>query len=218
MYIMFVENIIYINLDYRTDRLEEIESELDLLRTHYPFMVERFPAISRDPGIIGCGYSHLNCIQYAKECGYPYVWIIEDDFTFTDDMENIMKMMIKLDELILYKKEKLDVIFLAYNMIESEPYIGVDGEPIEYLMKTTNCQTASCYIVCADYYDRLISNLQEGISMLEESGGIMHHLYANDQYWKSLQRSDNWVCVKPRFGKQRGSYSDNSKCFMDYDV
>jgi GR25 family glycosyltransferase involved in LPS biosynthesis len=215
---MFIENIIYINLDYRTDRLNEIEQEMDKLKNYYPFTVERFSAIQKEPGIIGCGYSHLKSIKYAKECGYPYVWIIEDDFTFTENIETVMETLSKIDDLIVYKKEHLDVIFLAYYLIEGQPYIGNDGLEIDYLIKTTNCQTASSYIINANYYDTLISNLEEGLRLLEESNGMAHYLYANDQYWKLLQKRDNWVCVKSRFGKQRASYSDNSKCFMDYDV
>lgn len=215
---MFIKNIIYINLDYRIDRLQQIKQEMDLLINHTPFTIERFSAIKTDPGIIGCGYSHLNCLKLAKENNYPYVWIIEDDFIFTQSIENIMEILLKLNELIISKKEKFDVIFLAYNLIEEKPYIGSDGLEINYLIKTENCQTASSYIICADYYDKIILNLQEGLQLLEESNGTMHHLYANDQFWKSLQLKDNWVCVKSRFGKQRASYSDNSKCFMDYNV
>ena len=57
--------------------------------------------------------------------------------------------------------------------------------------------------------------------LLEVTNGVMHYLYANDQYWKSLKKKDNWVttvCINPRFGKQRPSYSDNANYFMYYDV
>jgi hypothetical protein len=210
---MFINNILFINLDYRTDRLEKIQHQMSLLCDHYPFTVERFSAIKTNPGIIGCGNSHLNCIKIAKENKYPYVWIIEDDFIFTESFDSIIETLKRIDDLIMSKKEKFDVIFLAYNLIYGEPYFGVD-----FLIKTTDCQTASSYIVCSDYYDTMINNLEEGLELLKQSNGIMHHLYANDQYWKSLQKKDNWVCVNPRFGKQSASYSDNSECFMDYNV
>ena len=32
------------------------------------------------------------------------------------------------------------------------------------------------------------------------------------------KKKDNWVCINPRFGKQRPSYSDNANYFMYYDV
>ena len=214
---MFIKNIIYINLDYRTDRCIQIEEELHTLEQHchWPLNIMRYPAIRADPGIIGCGYSHLNSIKHAKHCGYPYVWIFEDDFIFTASMSYVKNTLEKLDEIV--RKENIDVIFLAHNSTEDRPYIGRDGVEIDYLVKTTNCQTASCYIVCEHYYDTLIGNLEEGVRILDDSGGTLHHIYANDQYWKTLQVRDNWVCVKPRFGKQRPSYSDNSKSFMDYD-
>jgi GR25 family glycosyltransferase involved in LPS biosynthesis len=217
---MFIKNIIYINLDYRTDRCHQIEEELYALERHCvsDLNIQRYSAIRADPGIIGCGYSHLNSIKHAKKSGYPFVWIFEDDFIFTELMSNVIETLKKLDDLLIGDREPIDVIFLAYNSTEDTPYIGKNGVEIDYLVKTTNCQTASCYIICANYYDTLISNLEEGLQKLEDSNGILHHLYANDQYWKTLQERDNWVCVKPRFGKQRPSYSDNSKSFMDYDA
>jgi GR25 family glycosyltransferase involved in LPS biosynthesis len=213
---MFIKNIIYINLDDRTDRFEEINNELFKLLKYSPFTIERYRAIKTDPGIIGCGYSHLNAIKMAKTNGYPYVWIIEDDFIFTETHKYVVNTLKELDSIL--NTEPINVIFLAYNLIEGQPYIGKDGLEIDNLIKTTNCQTASSYIVCANYYDTLINNLEEGLELLKSGNGVMHHLYANDQYWKSLQQRDNWVVLKKRLGKQRASYSDNSKCFMDYDV
>jgi GR25 family glycosyltransferase involved in LPS biosynthesis len=208
---MFIHHIIYINLDHRKDRLEQIQTELSTLPP-FTFEVERYEAIKTTPGIIGCGLSHLHCLKRAKGLGYPFVWIMEDDFTFTADIMQIMETLLALNEQIVANPLTFDVIMLAYHMLEYEP------TNLEYLVKTTNCQTASCYIVAGHYYDTLINNLEEGVQRLMESNGEMHYYYANDQYWKSLQRVDNWVAVVPRFGIQRGSFSDNANEYMDYGV
>jgi GR25 family glycosyltransferase involved in LPS biosynthesis len=214
---MFVSNIIYINLDYRTDRRELFEAEMASLLPHSPFTVERFSGIHNDNGIIGCALSHLACIKKARDNGYPYVCIMEDDFTFTVEPEVVVKALERVGALI-ESGEDLDVIFLAHNIIREEPYVSKDGTTIDYLVRTLEAQTASCYIVNSTYYDKLIGNLEEGTQKLIESYGMLHYCYANDQCWKTLQVVDNWVALTPRMGIQRPSYSDNNKCFADYGL
>ena len=70
-------NIIYINLDKRTDRKKHIESL-------FPNAV-RFPAIVDERGgYFGCVRSHIECLKLAKENNYDKVVILEDDFIYKD--------------------------------------------------------------------------------------------------------------------------------------
>ena len=68
-----------INLDHRTDRLAEIQNEF----RNWPSPVERVPAVRLSPGWKGCSASHLNCIKLAKQRGYPWVLVLEDDCMLT---------------------------------------------------------------------------------------------------------------------------------------
>jgi GR25 family glycosyltransferase involved in LPS biosynthesis len=68
-----------INLDKRTDRMNEIKEEF----RHWPVPIERISAIKQSPGWKGCSASHLKCIQLAKERNYPWVVILEDDCILT---------------------------------------------------------------------------------------------------------------------------------------
>jgi hypothetical protein len=197
---LYIEHVLYINLEHRDDRKIQIENEL----TKLPLTFERVDAIKTEPGIIGCGQSHIKCLKLAKERGYGAVWIFEDDFTFTMSIDNVMKTLKEIYETC----DSVDVIMGAYNLIESAKY--------DKWLKGNEVQTASCYIVFEHYYDKLIENLEEGNAKLIETGE--HWNYANDQYWKKLQKDGCWICVDPRFGIQRASYSDNSKCFMDYGI
>ena len=79
-----MEHIVYINLEKRSDRREEIENELNDFQLHY----ERFEAIHDNPGILGCTKSHLRVLKLAKERGWKYVLILEDDFTVTKTLLN----------------------------------------------------------------------------------------------------------------------------------
>ena len=195
---MKVPPILYINLDYRTDRREQIEAELK----HFTF--ERVCAIRTDPGIIGCGQSHLLCLEIAKTRGLPMVWIMEDDFTFTQPIPEVLKTLDQINEIP-------DVIFAAYIYMGAKPD---DEMQKEGLRTATDIQTASSYIVFEHYYDTLINNIKEGNRLLVETGE--HWNYSNDQYWKRLQICDNWAYIVPRFGIQRASYSDNANEVTDY--
>ena len=77
-----LKHTLYINLDYRTDRLEHVQEELDKIGIKES--AERFPAVKMEKGNVGCTLSHIKCIDLAKSRGWPYVFICEDDITFTD--------------------------------------------------------------------------------------------------------------------------------------
>jgi len=70
-----------INLDKRTDRMEEIHEEFK----EWPVPVERVSATQLKPGWKGCSASHLKCVQVAKDRGYPWVLILEDDCVLKPD-------------------------------------------------------------------------------------------------------------------------------------
>ena len=198
-----IDGIIYINLDKRTDRRQEIEDEF----TRYGIQAERFSAIETPgKGIVGCTYSHLAVYKLAKERGYKNVLILEDDFVFmvTKDVfyQNLQEL---LDSEVDYQ-----LCMLAYNNTQSP-------KPTQYpfLMKTVEAQTASAYLVHHTFYDRIIELFEWAAPLLEETNE--HWKYANDQVWKRLQKEPdvNWFCFKERIGKQQDGYSDNSEKFME---
>ena len=190
--------IYVINLDHRTDRLEEITKELEGLK------FKRFPAIKTTPGIIGCGLSHLAVLKEARELGLKEVLIFEDDFTFSESKEYCWKTV---EEFL--KNETYDVVMLGYNMQKSAPY-----KP--GLLKVLEAQTASAYIVNHRFYDKLINLFEEAMPLLQSTG--KHWVYANDQVWKKLQPGADWFAFEPRMGYQRASFSDNSQKYEDYRV
>ena len=195
-----IEKIIYINLDKRTDRREEIENELK----KYELEAERYSAIyTPHSGIVGCGYSHLNTLKLAKERGYKNVLILEDDFEFVVSKEEFEESLNKLFD----SKIPFDVCMLSY--------IVQRGQPIQeysFVGKVLDGQTASGYIVNQHYYDTLIALYEWAIPLLDSTNE--HWNYANDMVWKRLQPKDNWIYFLNRIGKQRDGYSDNKMCFV----
>ncbi len=196
-----LNGIIYINLDRRTDRRAQIEEELRA----FGLKGERFAAIDEGGGI-GCTKSHLEVLKVAKKRGYRNVLILEDDFMFTVSRDELEHNLSELFEGAI----NFDVCMLSYNMFQSKPTSW------PFLSKVLEAQTASGYIVNSQFYDSLISSLETAAAMLEQTH--QHWLYMNDQYWKSLQPNSNWFAFTPRCGKQRGSFSDNSGKYEDYNL
>ncbi len=194
---------LYINLEKRNDRKNQIEGELKK-EDFYNF--KRFDAIKEDKGYLGCSKSHIECLKIAKQNDYPNVIIFEDDFEFIIDKNEFHTL---LNHLLTVD---YDVFILSYNTIPSN--ITKTDDPL--LCRIKNTQTASGYIVKRKYYDKLINNFQEGLDLLKTTDE--YSKYAIGQYWKPLQEIDTWLCYKKRIGKQRESYSDIEKTFVNYQL
>lgn len=205
-----IDKIIFINLDRRRDRLEEIIEEFKKMEIP-PNKIIRFDAISHNIGNIGCSLSHLNVMKMVKENGWKNVLILEDDFSFVVNKEY-------LNEFLNYVFKELnkswDVIMFGYNLNESNNYSLPYNDDDIYLGKVGFAQTASGYLVNQHYYDTLIANYEEGNRLLMQQN--KHWLYANDLYWRVLQEKDEWLYAKTRIGIQRMSYSDNARGITDY--
>ena len=195
-----IDKIIYINLDHRTDRREEIEIELEEMGLTY----ERFPAIKDVSGAVGCCKSHLAVLKQARDQGYQNVLVLEDDFQFVVDKTEFEKQIGQLFEI------PFDVCLLAYNTnyLHESPY--------PFLSKIKDAQTTAGYLIQSHYYDTLIAQWEHGLKMFQETGN--EPLYTCDQSWKTLQERDTWYCFTERMGIQRESYSDIQKGVISYGI
>lgn len=190
---------VYINLDTRTDRREQIEAECAKMNLR----VERFPACRSVTPSHGCTLSHIRVLTLARDRGYPSVLIFEDDFEFLVPKET-------LDDVLTHLPDDYDVVMLSYNLIRSEPYD-------DRFVRVLEAQTASGYIVHSRMYDRLIATLEEGYQQFLQAPHV-HWLYINDQYWKCLQPNSRWYATTTRIGKQRAGWSDLGQKFVDNQV
>ena len=199
-------DVYYINLDKRPDRLREICAELEKM----DIRGVRFPAIEHASGIVGCGYSHLAVLKLARERKLKNVLILEDDFEFLVSKDEFYAIL----QDFFNSGIPYDVLMLSYNIIEAEAMKNTKNPSIQRII---SAQTASGYIVNESMYDRLIALYETNIPLLEQTG--KHWIYANDQIWKQLQGPNSeWLATTVRIGKQRASYSDNSRSFQDYGV
>ena len=71
----FIDKVVYINLDHRTDRNEHMKRMTKTFRDK----VSRFSAIRNERGIIGCSMSHIEVLKIAIRENYENILILEDD-------------------------------------------------------------------------------------------------------------------------------------------
>ena len=193
----YIDKVIYINLEHRKDRKEEIETELNNMNIEY----ERFNAISNpDFGIVGCTQSHLDIFIMAKEKGYKNILIFEDDFKFIVSKKVFEEQI----ELLYNLQVKFDICMLGYRLIKSNPC-----NEFPFLQNAIDVDTTSGYIINESMYDKLIDLYSWTLPLLINTK--KHWIYALDQIWKILQPISKWYCFNTRIGIQRPSYSDLRK-------
>jgi hypothetical protein len=189
-------NTYYINLDKRADRRAEVEHELQRMQLQ-PF--KRFPAIIHKKGGIGCTQSHIACLKQGLSSDASHILIFEDDFYFVVDpalMHNLLQTVIQTN---------YDVFMLGYCVADKTKNIG--NTNLVLLKKINEAICAHGYMVTRHYAPKLIQNLEEGLKLYMKLD--KPSLHANDQYWKSLQTDDNWLCYAGGpCGLQRAGYSD----------
>jgi glycosyl transferase family 25 len=203
----FIDKIVYINLDRRTDRRQDLESDLTRLGCHADQVI-RFPAIEHSEGWIGCTRSHHAVLQLAKSSGWSNVLILEDDFMPVVPPQEFQHQV----RTFLESEQPYDVLFFSYNLIQKESYTPQMG-------RTTDCQTASGYLVHSRFYDTLLQTFSEACTLAEQHPAI-HWKYTVDQYWKKLQANRNylWLYFQTRLGKQRPGFSDLGGHYVDNGV
>jgi GR25 family glycosyltransferase involved in LPS biosynthesis len=194
------KNHFIINLDERKDRWIHISEEIRKLGIDKP---TRFSGIRTSPGIVGCGKSHLACLEIARDHDWDYVTIFEDDACFLDP--GLLMTQIK----DIMKDQNFDVLLCGYNafqphFLESHNFIQV---------QRAYCGTM--YIVKKHYYDTMIRNIRFGLEMLI-SGPAGDTTYAWDAHWIDLQRKDTFLAVHPPSVTQKPDYSDIEERHTNY--
>jgi len=183
----YIEKVIYINLEHRTDRREHIEKVLEMFGDR----VHRLNAVYEPQrGHLGCSKSHAAAMELAIRSGWKNVLIVEDDAVW-NKFESGTALLEKL------ASHEFDVIMLGGT--------AVDYDKDTYKLRYCACSTA--YLVNQHYYQTLLDVFNKSISMLEASytpriGGAL------DNVWNVNQKNDNWYIVIPCLMTQLTGYSD----------
>jgi GR25 family glycosyltransferase involved in LPS biosynthesis len=197
-----LKNTLFINLESRTDRLNHAVLEFKKMNIN----AERIDAVKVYNGAVGCTMSHIKCIEIAKQRGYDFVFICEDDITFTNP--TLLKQQLEKFE----KNEDIswDVLIIGGNNVP--PFQQVE----DYVARVFYCQTTTGYIVKKHYYDTLLVNFKESAGNLMRNPNNKKE-FALDMYWKRLQLQDFWYMITPPTVTQYESYSDIEEKNVNYD-
>jgi len=88
------------------------------------------------------------------------------------------------------------------------------------IVKILDAQTCAGYLINKKYVPILRQNVQESVQKLTQRGKKIktRDKLAIDQYWKALQKNDNWYALDPSGGYQRKSHSDIEGKKVNYKV
>jgi glycosyl transferase family 25 len=178
-----------INLDNRTDRLQEIQQDFH----SWPVPIERVSAVKRTPGYKGCSLSHLKCIQIAKDRNYPWVLILEDDCML---MTNAKERFQAILPYLWTNRSKWDMFNGGITALSKHTIIDRNRKIFQ-----VNGYAANFYVVHSSVYDRLLGN-----HPVEPTEPIDVYYDKNFRIWT----------IVPYLAKQRPSRSDIENEDKDY--
>lgn len=209
----FFDAIFLINLEERTDRLQESLQEFrrfDIqLDNFYRFPALKFNTTHPMAGRAGCFSSHRAIIQLAKENNLKNVLVLEDDFAFTT---NPLSTLAKCVEFLLLNPWHL---FYLGQTTTSE----IVNKPLEVVqegvLRLRGGLATHAIAYNSSIYDVLLNEVpgpEEIIPWLMRSesmdGWILRNIQPKEEY--KCYTTDPMLCT------QRGSYSDIDNKFVDY--
>ena len=192
-----IDAILYINLEHRVDRNTHILNELHKICTD-DSKIHRIDAVKNDNGALGCGLSHIKALEFALTNDWTNILIVEDDFTFNCNSNEIHK---NIDLLFNYN---FDVGLLSTNCLRYD-------DTNTKIKKVLYSQTASSYIIKKNYIHILLENFKDCVNDI-----ILKHKNWIDIHWNKLQLIHNWYAIFPAIGYQYESYSDIEKKIVNY--
>jgi GR25 family glycosyltransferase involved in LPS biosynthesis len=148
----FFDHIYVLNLDRRPDRWSSIQIQLVKAGITNAY---RFSAIDRNPGWLGCFYSHLAILKKSFEANARNVLILEDDAALYLDWMSIWQtstMQIPSD---------WDMLYLGYNFNPTAsvrpPFVA------SHLLHLNDALTTHAYAVNGKCLEHLIKHIESQI-------------------------------------------------------
>jgi glycosyl transferase family 25 len=184
----FIDKIVYINLDHRTDREEMMQKVLAYANVPAEKIL-RFSAIQDTNGSIGCTKSHIAILEMAIAQQWGPCLILEDDILWN----------------------KFSTGYALLEKLSSQPYDVIHLGPSfpKYNEETYRLhygKTTSSYLVHPSYFQTLLTNYKTGLELLIRTGDVPK--YSLDVFWTHLQKEDRWYVIAPCLCLQAPGYSD----------
>jgi hypothetical protein len=193
-----VPHCTYINLDRRTDRQKNLETQL----SEAQLSCSRMSAVDAEaegiPAVKACRESHIKALELLLQSSAPYGLILEDDAVWTQDMDMVREYLCHIED---HMKDH-PVFLLSCN---PDGHGWGCPSKFSWMRHPDRCQQSEAYVVRRDYAHVL---LEQWTYSADEA--------AIDQTWKPLQKKDRWAMTWPLLMRQGASNSDIEKSFVDY--
>jgi GR25 family glycosyltransferase involved in LPS biosynthesis len=160
----------------------------------------RYPATSYQgcPNT-GCLLSHANVLEMAYDSGYSNVLVLEDDFVFIEDTNQVNKDLQRFFEMNLV----WDVVMLTTcGAVVSEHTNSL-------ISRISSSGNGAGYLVNRSMMLELSTLFKSNVDNLFLTK--QHWNYQNDILWKSLMPSSQWFMFNQYLGYQEAGYSDLSQ-------
>ena len=210
---MKIDKIYCINLDRRPDRWESVskffqEQNLEVERwsavdgQKLTFQYETTKAYN---GEFGGLLSHYNVICDANKHNYENVLIFEDD------VRSKFNILNRIDELLINKDLKFDMLYLGGN------HIGGLVQMDQFLFKMNRSYAIQAYIVNKNAYDKIIKYFTNIIPRVLNAKSMIGSSVAADYFLADLHQQLDCYVLKPHITYQNTDFSDIQHAEVNYE-
>lgn len=184
----YIHHVVYINLDSRKDRKQQIDEQLK----NFPKdKVHRVSGVEdKEYPYLGCIKGHLSAIKLAVENGWDNVLILEDDSMWSniDTAYPIFKKLVN---------NPYDVIMLGGTMSEFD----------KQTFKVYKSKSSASYLVNRKYYDTILRKIEEVINSFKPGVTTDDEITPDVAVFYPLQAADSWFIISPALMVQHAGYS-----------
>lgn len=208
-----IGTIFILNLIERVDRYMEIVFELCRMNAplnrihHYKAKKESITGNKAIDPHLGACQNHIDAVKMFIDSKQDNCLILEDDVTFTSDIDTHKKSLSTFFE----RKYEFDVcLILSSKYWEIKEYDDLLSRSYQ------TCTTTAGYIVSKDGANKVLSVFSEGYQKMKETGNTL--TFAVDRYWAKLQANNKFFLFNNKFGYQRCNYSSitgQTTCHFD---
>jgi GR25 family glycosyltransferase involved in LPS biosynthesis len=216
---MKIDKIFIINLEYRTDRKEQMINELEKHNiTNYEFFNAVRPGIqdiiewnnnycshvknsfprsdkflNYQIGCLGCLKSHVEVCKLALERNYKNILILEDDTEFIHNLDTLSKFSSQIND-------NYDMLYLCGS------HNGPREKITENIVKTKKTHTTGSYLITENAMKYLLENIKSYSKEIDVF------------YAEEIQSRFNCYCTLPHISKQKDGYSDIQQGNVSYNL
>ena len=200
-YLDFIDGVIYINLENRTDRKKLIEDEMSKIGVEKPNKIAGVHIPQN--GHKGCVQSHILALNMAELNKWNNYLVFEDDAVLKISPTEFRMKVKNLYDYLQKNNIRWDVIVLGAVYCEKQDI------PNTEFSRITCAATSTAFIVNKHYYKKLKDLFEDCNGKMSRGSWEQKNWEANalDQRWKALQKTDKWFGFRDCPIKQREIWS-----------